>query len=52
MTEILTELGGVLAIAVMAARFFAKLIPDSAGGAMGLLRQILKILGAYTENVK
>lgn len=44
--------GGVLALTIMTARFFAKMIPDSATGPMGLLRKVMKILGAYTENKK
>lgn len=54
--EILAQLGinaeegvGFIMI-VLAARFAAKYISDSATGALGILRKVLKVLGAYTEN--
>jgi hypothetical protein len=58
--EILSEILGQLGISaeggvgfiviVLAARAGAKYIPDSATGALGALRKVLKVLGAYTEN--
>lgn len=41
---------GAIGLAVLVARFFAKLIPDSEGGIFGIVRQILKFVGAYTPN--
>ena len=58
--DILSDLIGQLGISaeegvgfivlVLAARFAAKYIPDSATGALGILRKVLKVLGAYQEN--
>lgn len=42
--------GGLLALALLAARFIAKEIPDSAGGWVGGIRSIMKFLGAYRPN--
>lgn len=41
---------GTIALFVLVARFFAKIIPDSTGGILGMIRMGLKFLGAYTPN--
>lgn len=43
---------GTLAVIAIVAQFLAKLIPDSTTGILGIIRQILKVAGVYTENRK
>lgn len=46
------ELIGVIAGAIILFERIGKLIPDSAGGLLGLIRKASKILGGYVENQK
>ena len=43
---------GLIAMVILIARFFAKIIPDSTVGPLGMVRMGLKFLGAYTTNQK
>lgn len=52
MVDLIASNGGVIALVVLVARFAAKLIPDSTEGSLGIVRKVLKLLGAYTENAK
>lgn len=57
-TQIFEALGlgggeaGAIGLIILVSRAIAKLIPDSASGVVGVIRQVLKVLGAYTENRK
>lgn len=49
------NMGWIATVAIgvkLAAELFAKLIPDSATGFMGILRKILKIASVYIPNKK
>lgn len=53
LNSIMAELGlGGLALIMVICRAVGKSIPDSATGAMGILRRACKLLGLYEKNQK
>lgn len=41
---------GVLALVSLVARLIGKAIPDSATGALGIVRKVAKVVGLYVSN--
>jgi hypothetical protein len=46
----LTTTAGLLALAVAVAQAIGKLIPDTATGALGIVRKVAKVVGLYVQN--
>jgi hypothetical protein len=42
----------LIALAVLAAQFVGKAIPDSATGFLGIVRKVAKVVGIYVSNQK
>ena len=45
-----TTISGILALTVAVAQLVGKTIPDTATGALGVIRKIAKIIGLYVPN--
>lgn len=40
----------ILALVVLAAQIIGRAIPDSAGGILGIVRKLAKVVGLYVKN--
>ena len=40
----------IIALVVLAAQIIGRAIPDSAGGILGIVRKLAKIVGLYVKN--
>lgn len=43
---------GIVAMIIVIAQFVTKVIPEDAGGVLGIIRKLFKLIGVYTSKRK